>query len=86
MSLNEEDYFSTGSGSPVAYGILESGYNVDMNHSDVISLTARAIYSAIQRNSGTGDNIDIAYVDKTGYHELSKKEKSSLFSKLSVNL
>lgn len=85
-SLNEEDYFSTGSGSPVAYGILESGYNVGMNHSDVISLTAQAIYSAIQRNSGTGDNIDIAYVNKTGYHELSKQEKISLFSKISVKL
>lgn len=83
-SLNEEKFVSTGSGSPVAYGILESEYEEGMPVSRATSLAARAIHAAIQRNSGTGDNIDVAVVDSKGFRELTKTEKEKALASTSV--
>lgn len=83
-SLNEEKYASTGSGSPVAYGILESEYKENMPVSEATSLAARAIHAAIQRNAGTGDNIDVAVVDSKGFKELTRAEKDKALANVSV--
>jgi len=81
-SVIEDDVVSTGSGSPVAYGVLESGYKKQMNLKEGLVLAADAIRSAMKRNVYTGDSFDIATitVDK-GYAELSEKEKKSLLEK-----
>ncbi len=81
-SVIEDDMISTGSGSPVAYGVLESGYDKRMNLKEGLVLAADAIRSAMKRNVYTGDSFDIATitVDK-GYTELSEKEKKDLLEK-----
>nr|AIE98690.1 proteasome endopeptidase complex subunit (psmB, prcB) [uncultured marine thaumarchaeote KM3_06_C02] len=83
-SLNEEKYASTGSGSPVAYGVLENEYKENMTVSQGISLAARSVYAAIQRNSGTGDSIDVAIMDINGFRELEKSEKEKALASVSV--
>ncbi len=77
-SLNKEVFVSTGSGSPVAYGILESEFKEGMSVEQGSRIAARAIAAAIKRNAGTGDGIDVAVIDKKGYRELTKEEKAAI--------
>ena len=73
----EEDKFtSTGSGSPIAYGVLEDGYKDGMTRDEGIRLAVRAIRSARERDifSG-GKKISIYVIDKNGI-EIVKDEKT----------
>ncbi len=81
-TLTEETVISTGSGSPVAYGVLESEYSPDMDVEDAARLAFKAVAQAIQRDIGSGDSIDVAYI-KEGekYRELTPEEKRPLYSK-----
>ena len=76
-SLNKEKFVSTGSGSPVAYGILESEFRDDLTLDEGAEVGARAIAAAIRRNAGTGDGIDVVIIDKNGYRELVRQEIQS---------
>lgn len=72
-----ETAVSTGSGSPVAYGILEDEYTKDLSVKEVIPIAIKAVSAAIKRNAGTGDGFDVAVVTKeAGFRELSKEEKN----------
>ncbi len=80
-SMTEENIISTGSGSPVAYGILESEYSYDMSIEDAARLAFKAVAAAIQRDIGSGDSIDVAYIKVGGkYVELGVEEKRPLYS------
>jgi proteasome beta subunit len=74
-SLNQERFVSTGSGSPVAYGILESEVKDGVAVSKAIPFAVKAVSAAMKRNAGTGDSFDVATVTKDGYRELSAEEK-----------
>jgi len=74
-SLSKEEFISTGSGSPVAYGILETEFKSGMKIDAAIPIAIRAIGAAIRRNAGTGDGIDVSVIDSNGYRELTDKEK-----------
>jgi len=75
----EDNMIATGSGSPVAYGVLESGYYEKMPLKEGLKLAARAITSAMKRDVYTGDSFDIATVtEEEGYVELEDKEKKIL--------
>lgn len=80
-SLTEEKYVSTGSGSPIAYGILESEFKEGMNLSDAVALAVKAVTAAMKRNAGTGDSFDVAVVRKDGFKELSQEEKEEVLKK-----
>jgi len=81
-SLTEEVLISTGSGSPIAYGILESEFSPDMSVEDAVKLAFKAVAAAIQRDIGSGDSIDAAYIKVGGeYRELTREEKKPLYSK-----
>ncbi len=68
-SLTEEKYTATGSGSPVAYGVLEDGYRPDMDLEDAVKLAARAIRSAMLRDVASGDGVDIVIIGRGIYEE-----------------
>lgn len=72
---DEEDYTSTGSGSPIAYGVLEDGYKNNLTTKDGIKLAVRSINSAKKRDifSG-GELIQVAIIDENGTKFLSTKE------------
>jgi proteasome beta subunit len=77
-SLTEEKCVATGSGSPVAYGVLEDKYKENAEIKDVLSIVARAVDSAMKRDSASGGGFDIVIIDKKGYHELSDGEKKNI--------
>jgi len=77
-SVTEETCVSTGSGSPVAYGVLEDGYIKNMVVKDGVSLVIRAVTSAMKRDAASGDSFDVAVVTKEGYQELDAQEKEAV--------
>ncbi|HUO41596.1 MAG TPA: archaeal proteasome endopeptidase complex subunit beta [Methylomirabilota bacterium] len=77
-SVTEEKCVSTGSGSPVAYGVLEPGYKEGMSVKEAIPLVVTAVTSAMKRDSASGDSFDVAVISKEGYRELSEEEKKAV--------
>ncbi len=83
-SAIEDNVIATGSGSPVAYGVLESGYHDGINMDQGLTLAVKAINAAIKRNVFTGDDFDVAVITKEkGYVELTDGEKKNIFAKAS---
>ena len=79
-SAEEKNYVTTGSGSPVAYGLLEEEYHDDLIVEDAKVIALRAVKAAIVRNIGTGDGINIAIIDKNGFRLLTKDQKKSIIT------
>jgi proteasome beta subunit len=79
-SMTSEKFISTGSGSPVAYGYLESEFKDNLSVNESYRIAIQAIAAAIRRNAGTGDNINAVIIDKDGYRELSKEKKEAVVS------
>ncbi|HXW94576.1 MAG TPA: proteasome subunit beta [Nitrososphaerales archaeon] len=79
-SMNQEKMIATGSGSPVAYGILEEEFEESMTTMKAYPLAAKAIIAATRRNVATGDHFDVAILDKQGFRELSEQEKDKLLA------
>lgn len=79
-SVEEKTYVTTGSGSPVAYGLLEEEYRDDLSVEDAKVVALRAVKAAITRNIGTGDGINVAIIDKDGFSLLSKEQKKAIIN------
>ncbi|MCJ7423302.1 archaeal proteasome endopeptidase complex subunit beta [Candidatus Bathyarchaeota archaeon] len=79
-SITEEKCVATGSGSPVAYGILEDKYKEDMQVEEGLPIIAKAVNAAMKRDAASGDSYNIAVIDSKGYRELSDKEKKKLLA------
>jgi proteasome beta subunit len=85
-ALTKEDSVSTGSGSPVAYGIIEDKYKKGMSVNEVVPVAIQAVAAAIKRNAGTGDGFDVAVITKDGgYRELSRQEKEEQLQAIPSN-
>jgi len=77
-SLTEEKSVSTGSGSPIAYGILEDKYREGMTVTELLPTIVKAVNAAMKRDVASGNNYNITIIDKNGYRELSEEEKHVL--------
>ena len=77
-SVTEEMYVSTGSGSPIAYGILEDAYRKNMDIDEGVDLVIRAVNSAMKRDTASGNSFNVVIVGKEGYRELTDAEKKAL--------
>lgn len=74
-SLTEEKFVSTGSGSPIAYGVLEDKYKENMTVEEVLPIIVKAVNAAMKRDIASGNNYNVTVIDEKGYRELSKEEK-----------
>jgi proteasome beta subunit len=79
-SLTEEKSVSTGSGSPIVYGILEDKYKEDMSVKELLPIVVKAVNAAMKRDSASGDSYNVAVIDGKGYRELAEKEKKQLLA------
>jgi proteasome beta subunit len=77
-SLIEEKCVATGSGSPIAYGVLEDKYKEGANIEEMLPVVVRAVDSAMKRDIASGNNFDIAVITKEGYRALSTDEKKKI--------
>jgi len=74
-SLTEEKCVATGSGSPIAYGVLEDKYKEGVTVEELLPIVVRAVDSAMKRDSASGDSFDVVVITKEGFKELSEDEK-----------
>jgi len=79
-SLTEEKCVATGSGSPIAYGVLEDKYKEDMPVKEVLSVVVKAVNSAMKRDAASGDSFDVAVIDANGYRRLVDEEKRRILA------
>lgn len=68
-SVLPDDYAAVGTGAEMALGIMDAEFKPNMTEEKAKELAIRAIKSAIQRDSSSGDGIDVLVVSKTGHRE-----------------
>ncbi len=72
--ITEEDFASTGSGSLVAYGVLESTWKDGLTEEEALKVAITALATATSRDTATGDGIDVLLVNKKGVKRLAADE------------
>ncbi|MFZ2499617.1 MAG: archaeal proteasome endopeptidase complex subunit beta [Methanosarcina sp.] len=76
-SIEETRVSATGSGSPMAYGVLEDQYRENMTLNEGLDLAIRAIHNATKRDSASGENIDVVVITKEAFKRLDPEEVKS---------
>jgi proteasome beta subunit len=71
---NIRDFVSSGSGSVFALGVLETQYKEGMTTTDGIKLAVRAINTALQRDSASGNGVDVVVVSEKEVKRVLAKE------------
>jgi len=68
------DFISSGSGSVFAYGVLETQYKEGMSTADGVKLAVKAINTALQRDSASGNGIDVIVISEKEIKRVMHKE------------
>ncbi len=68
------DFVSSGSGSVFAYGVLETQYRPDLTVADGVKLAVKAVNTALQRDSASGNGIDVVVVTDKDIKRAMQKE------------
>ena len=70
-----DKFVSTGSGSPIAYGVLEDRYTEDLYVDEGVDIAIRAIKSAMERDTYSGNGILVATVtEEEGFRMITEEE------------
>jgi proteasome beta subunit len=72
-SLLPDDYAAVGTGAEMALGVLDAEYKKEMTRTAAKNLAVKSITSSIQRDSASGDGIDLLVISKKGIEEESLK-------------
>lgn len=78
----EKEIVATGSGSPIAYGVLEDRYSKDMAIDEAVKLAVRALYSAMKRDSASGGECELVKITEEGYTPVPEEEISKIRKEL----
>ncbi len=68
------DFISSGSGSVFAYGVLETHYTPGLTCAEGIKIATLAVNTALQRDSASGNGINIVIVNREGIKKVASKE------------
>jgi proteasome beta subunit len=63
-AITNEDYAASGSGAPIAYGVLESLYHFDITNDEAKEIDKKAVAAAMERDPGSGNGIDVLVIPK----------------------
>lgn len=61
-AITNEEFTSSGSGSPIAYGVLESAYHKDITNEQAKDIATKAVAAAMERDPGSGNGIDVLMI------------------------
>lgn len=70
-SVLPDKYAAVGTGAEMALGVMDADYSDKLDEEKATTLALRAIRSSIQRDSASGDGIDLLIINKDGKKELS---------------
>jgi proteasome beta subunit len=76
--ITEEKMTSTGSGSPIAYGVLEELFQEDKPVEANLPIAAKAVRAAMRRDAGSGENIDLTYITRQGFKRMDREDVKKL--------
>jgi len=80
-SAMPEKFFSTGSGSPVAFGVLENEFKEGMEPEKAAALAVRAVRAATKRDIASGGSgIDAVMLTSSGYRKLSDAQVEKMLA------
>jgi proteasome beta subunit len=68
-SVLPDEYAAVGTGAEMALGIIDSEYKPDMSEEKAKELAVKAIRSSIQRDSSSGDGVDLLWITTNGSRE-----------------
>ncbi|XP_068605431.1 proteasome subunit beta type-11a [Brachionichthys hirsutus] len=68
------EVFSVGSGSPYAYGVLDSGLRWDLSKDEAISLAREAVFRATHRDAYSGNNVDLFHITAQGWSQRRRED------------
>ena len=71
-AITNEDFAASGSGSPIAYGVLESVYNKDITNEKAKEIASKAVAAAMERDPGSGNGIDVLAIPNLLVKEVSR--------------
>ncbi|HUT38390.1 MAG TPA: archaeal proteasome endopeptidase complex subunit beta [Methanoregula sp.] len=80
-ATKEEEIVATGSGSPMAYGVLEDRFLPQMSEDAAIDLAVRGLKSAMKRDAGSGEGIHVVVITKDKYEELNEDQLKQYLAK-----
>ncbi len=72
-ATQEEEIVATGSGSPIAYGVLEDQFKKDLKEKEAVDLAIRALKAAMRRDIGSGEDIQVVVITKDKFEEFTEK-------------
>lgn len=78
----KDTYVSTGSGSIVAYGVLEDRFHEDLSIEEGLEIGIRAIKAATERDTYSGNGFLVAKVDKDGFEMLDDEKVNEILKKI----
>jgi proteasome beta subunit len=81
-ATREDDIVSTGSGSPMAYGVLEDRFHENMTEDEAIDLAVRSLKSAMKRDSASGEGIQVVVITKDKYSILGEDALKKYLTKI----
>jgi len=62
-----------GSGSPIAFGVIEDRYSEKIPVEEGVDLAIRALSSAMKRDAASGNDMKIVQITEKGYAEMEKE-------------
>ncbi len=68
-SLLPDEYAAVGTGAEMALGVMDGEYKKEMSEEKARELAIKAIKSSIQRDSSSGDGIDLLLISNNGHRE-----------------
>lgn len=72
--VKHDEYVTDGSGMEMAIGVLDTLYKKGMSVQEGITLSIKAINAAIQRDTASGEGVDVVTITKTGAKKVLTKE------------
>ncbi len=72
-SLIQDKFTSVGTGAEIAMGLLEAEYKDDLTVEEAKTLVTKAVKTAISRDIGSGEGLDLLTITKDGMKEESVK-------------
>lgn len=81
--LEEKKFFSTGSGSPIAFGVLELLYKEGITIEEAKIVAVKAIKAAVERDIASGGKgIDVAAIDQKGFRLLDQSDVQKILNSI----
>ncbi len=75
--LEIDDFIASGSGQEFALGVFETLYQPDMTVEQGTELALKAVNAGMQRDSASGDGIDVVTITQAGVKKIKSKKPQS---------